>query len=63
MVGNGRNKNLWPMLVMWWLFIKYLIENQTEVYNVYNYIDKPDLSMTELVNHVGDVFKEKYSIY
>ena len=37
---------------------KFLIENKTEGYNVYNYIDKPDFTMNELVDHVSKVLKK-----
>lgn len=39
-------------------FIKFLIENKTTEYNVYNYIDKPDFTMNELVSHVSKVLKK-----
>jgi nucleoside-diphosphate-sugar epimerase len=34
-------------------FIEYLIETAGPNYEVYNYIDKPDLSMNELIDVVG----------
>ena len=39
-------------------FTKFIIENQTTGYNVYNYIDKPDFDMNQLVNHVSKVLNK-----
>lgn len=39
-------------------FIKFLIENKAIGYNVYNYIDKPDFTMNELVGHVSKVLNK-----
>lgn len=39
-------------------FIKFLIENKTAGYEVYNYIDKPDFTMNELVDHVSKVLNK-----
>ena len=39
-------------------FIKFLIENKTTGYEVYNYIDKPDFTMNELVDHVSKVLNK-----
>ena len=36
-----------------------MIENVTEGYNVYNYVDKPDMDMNSLVEHVGTVLGKK----
>ena len=36
-------------------FVKYLIENSQDGYNVFNYIDKPDFTMNRLVALVGKV--------
>jgi nucleoside-diphosphate-sugar epimerase len=57
MVGNGRNKKSMAYVGNVVAFIKFLIDNRTEGYNVYNYIDKPDFSMNELVEQVGTVLK------
>ena len=40
-------------------FVKYLIENRTEGYNVFNYVDKPDFSMNELIPLVSRVLDRK----
>lgn len=58
MVGNGKNKKSMAYVGNIVSFINYLIENKQEGYNVYNYIDKPDLDMNELVTHVSTVLKK-----
>lgn len=58
MVGKGNNKKSMAYVGNIVAFIKFLIENKTEGYNVYNYIDKPDFTMNELVDHVSKVLKK-----
>ena len=36
-------------------FVKFMIENVTDGYNVFNYVDKPDNNMNQLVAHVNKV--------
>lgn len=55
MVGNGNNKKSMAYVGNIVAFIDFLIKNKKEGYNVYNYIDKPDFTMNELVNHVSKV--------
>ena len=55
MVGKGNNKKSMAYVVA---FIKFLIENKTTGYEVYNYIDKPDFTMNELVDHVSKVLNK-----
>lgn len=55
MVGNGNNKKSMAYVGNIVAFIKFLIENETVGYGAYNYIDKPDFTMNELVNHVSKV--------
>ncbi len=55
MVGKGENKKSMAYVGNIVAFTKYLIENKTTGYNVYNYIDKPDFTMNELVGHVSKV--------
>lgn len=55
MVGKGENKKSMAYVGNIVTFIKFLIENKQEGYNVYNYIDKPDFTMNELVAHVSIV--------
>ena len=55
MVGSGNNKKSMAYVGNIVAFIRFLIENKTTGYNVYNYIDKPDFTMNELVGHVSKV--------
>ena len=55
MVGKGENKKSMAYVGNIVALIKFLIENKQEGYNVYNYIDKPDFTMNELVAHVSKV--------
>lgn len=59
MVGNGNNKKSMAYVGNIVAFIKFLIDNRREGYNVFNYIDKPDFTMNELVAHVSKVLKKK----
>lgn len=58
MVGKGDNKKSMAYVGNVVAFVKYLIDNVTEGYNVFNYIDKPDTTMNELVSHVSKVLKK-----
>lgn len=58
MVGNGNNNKSMAYVGNIVAFIKFLIENKTVGYDAYNYIDKPDFTMNELVNHVSVVLKK-----
>lgn len=55
MVGSGNNKKSMAYVGNVVAFVKYMIEQVTEGYNVFNYIDKPDFTMNELVTHVEKV--------
>lgn len=55
MVGKGNNRKSMAYVGNVVVFVKWMIEHQTEGYNVYNYIDKPDFTMNELVAHVEKV--------
>lgn len=57
MVGNGNNKKSMAYVGNIVAFIKFLIENKTVGYDAYNYIDKPDFTMNELMAHVSKVLK------
>lgn len=59
MVGDGKNKKSMAYVGNVVAFVKYLLENVATGYNVYNYIDKPDFTMNELVSHVGKVMKKR----
>ena len=58
MVGSGNNRKSMAYVGNVVAFVKYLLENVSTGYNVYNYIDKPDFTMNELVAHVGKVMKK-----
>lgn len=58
MVGKGENKKSMAYVGNIVAFIRFLIENKTEGYHVYNYVDKPDFTMNELVGHVSEVLKK-----
>ena len=59
MVGDGNNKKSMAYVGNIVAFIKFLVDNKREGYNVFNYIDKPDFTMNELVAHVSKVLKKK----
>lgn len=52
MIGGGENKKSMAYVGNVVSFTKYLIDIQTTGYNVFNYVDKPDFTMNELVGHV-----------
>ena len=58
MVGSGNNKKSMAYVGNVVAFVKYVIENVSTGYNVYNYIDKPDFSMNELVCHIEKVLNK-----
>lgn len=58
MVGNGNNKKSMAYVGNIVAFMDFLIKNVREGYNVYNYIDKPDFTMNELVSHVSKVLNK-----
>ena len=59
MVGSGNNKKSMAYVGNVVAFVKYMIENVSTGYNVYNYIDKPDFTMNELVSHVEKVLNKR----
>ena len=58
MVGKGKNQKSMAYVGNIVAFVKFMIDNVTSGYNVFNYIDKPDMTMNELVAHVSDVLKK-----
>lgn len=58
MVGNGNNKKSMAYVGNIVAFVKYMIDNVREGYNVFNYIDKPDFTMNELVEYVEKVLNK-----
>lgn len=59
MVGAGTNVKSMAYVGNIVAFVKFLIEKVTAGYNVYNYIDKPDTNMNDLVALVERVLKKK----
>ena len=51
-IGNGRNVKSMAYVGNVVAFVRYMIENVTEGYNIFNYIDKPDLNMNQLTKLV-----------
>ncbi|HVX26733.1 MAG TPA: NAD-dependent epimerase/dehydratase family protein [Parafilimonas sp.] len=49
MIGKGNNKKSMAYVENLVGFIKYTIDNNFSGYHLYNYVDKPDYSMTELI--------------
>lgn len=58
MVGKGDNVKSMAYVGNIVAFVKFLIYNVCEGYNVYNYIDKPDMTMNELVPLVSKVLNK-----
>ena len=50
MIGNGRNRKSMAYVGNVVAFLKWNILHNTEKYSVYNYVDKPDFAMRDLVN-------------
>lgn len=55
MVGKGNNKKSMAYVGNIVAFVKYMIDNVNEGYNVFNYVDKPDNNMNQLVKQVSNV--------
>lgn len=58
-IGKGENKKSMAYVGNIVAFVKYLIENVKTGYNVFNYIDKPDKNMNELVQVVSKVLNKQ----
>lgn len=50
MVGNGKNRKSMAYVGNIVAFLKWNVEDNKQPYSVYNYIDKPDFNMNDLVN-------------
>ena len=59
MVGKGKNSKSMAYVGNVVAFVKFLIENYKQGYNVFNYIDKPDKNMNELVILVNKILNRK----
>ncbi|NCC98253.1 MAG: NAD-dependent epimerase/dehydratase family protein [Bacteroidia bacterium] len=55
MVGNGMNKKSMAYVGNVVAFVKHLIDDRKQGYEEYNYIDKPDYNMNDLVSLVSSV--------
>lgn len=58
MVGKGENKKSMAYVGNIVAFVKHMIDNVKTGYNVFNYIDKPDNNMNQLVAHVSKALKK-----
>jgi len=58
MIGKGDNVKSMAYVGNIVAFVKYMIDNVTTGYNVFNYIDKPDMAMNELVPLVSKVLNK-----
>lgn len=59
MVGKGTNYKSMAYVGNIVAFIEYNLENIEPGYKVYNYVDKPDLNMNDLVKQVGTSLNKK----
>lgn len=59
MIGKGKNRKSMAYVGNVAEFIKYRLELAEEGYNVFNYIDKPDLTMTSLLGVIEKSLKKK----
>lgn len=58
MIGDGNNMKSMAYVDNVVAFVVYLLENCTNGYNVFNYIDKPDLDMNKLICLVSNVLNK-----
>lgn len=61
MVGGGKNKKSMAYIGNVASFMKYCIDSQLPGYKVYNYVDKPDMSMKDLVAQIEKTLNKKIS--
>lgn len=55
MVGKGVNRKSMAYVGNIVALVKFMIDKETTGYNVFNYVDKPDMNMNQLVSHVSEV--------
>lgn len=55
MIGRGNNQKSMSYVGNVVAFIEFLITKITSGYNVYNYVDKPDFTTNDLVEHTGKI--------
>lgn len=58
MIGDGNNQKSMSYVGNVIAFIQFLIKNVVSGYNVYNYVDKPDLTTNDLVHHTGKILEK-----
>ncbi len=58
MVGKGNNVKSMAYVGNVTAFVKYMIDNLKDGYNVFNYIDKPDYTMNDLIPLVSKVMNK-----
>lgn len=58
MIGSGNNKKSMAYVGNIVELVRFFIEKKTNGYNVFNYVDKPDFTMNELVSHIGNVLEK-----
>ncbi|MEG1649559.1 MAG: NAD-dependent epimerase/dehydratase family protein, partial [Rikenellaceae bacterium] len=59
MIGSCENKKSMAYVGNIVALIKFCIEKKVSGYDVFNYIDKPDFTMNQLVDHVSKVLNKK----
>jgi len=59
MIGSGNNKKSMAYVGNIVAFILFLIQKKIFGCNIYNYVDKPDFTMNELVAHISNVLNKK----
>lgn len=59
MIGKGNNQKSMSYIGNIVAFIYFLLKNKREGYAVYNYVDKPDLTTNDLVQHTGNVLGKR----
>lgn len=59
MIGEGNNRKSMAYVGNVVAFVKFVIDEHIEGYNVYNYVDKPDFTMNELVNQVEKILNKR----
>lgn len=59
MIGSGQNKKSMAYVGNIVSFIRNRIESEIEGFHIYNYVDKPDFTMVELLKQVGESLKIK----
>jgi len=59
MIGKGENKKSLSYIGNMVAFITFLMRERTAGYDVFNYVDTPDLTTKDLVHHTGEVLSRK----